>query len=609
MLTAQLSFGQTKKLNAESSIQNVTIFSSGARVERAAGVNIQVGRSEIAFAGLSNQLELQTVQLKADADIVLLSVQTTRDFVSGRKVEQQERAFIDQMSELQDKLDLDNKLLAVLKNEEDMLVKNQSIGGQGGVKTPDLKEALEFQRQRLTELYNKQLEIQKRIAREKQDWAASNEQLKEISRKKDSISYVVTALVESKTPRSVNFKLLYNIKDAGWYPTYDVRVTDITAPLSVRMNANVFQRSGESWKNIPLQLSTGNPTDNSTPSQLSPWMLGFYDPSVPARYQGAQNEVMGRVVNERGEPMAGASIMVKAMSKGTVSDNNGYFKLSNITKNTVLSINYVGYQSKIIVVNGGYVSISMQPSAASLDEVVVIGYGTTNAGSVADADVERQRKKMETMRTVTMATQYQPTATIYRIDDHYTLESDGKTTAIGIKEVDIPASYDYISVPKVDPTAFLTARVVNWQDYELQSGEASLYYEGTFLGKTYIDLASTADTLSLSLGRDNAIRITRKLLKEYSSKKFIGSNRTDTRQYEIAIRNTKKTAVNITLLDQVPVSVTKEISVDDVKVSDAQMDKETGNVSWTLALPSGQEKKLGISYSVKYPKDRKLVLE
>src|SRR6185437_11180474 len=82
---------QVKKLNAETTIQNVTVFSSGARVERTAAVNIGPGRSEISFAGLSNQLDPQTVQLKADANITLLSVQTTRDFLSERKIEQQER--------------------------------------------------------------------------------------------------------------------------------------------------------------------------------------------------------------------------------------------------------------------------------------------------------------------------------------------------------------------------------------------------------------------------------------------------------------------------------------------------------------------------------------
>jgi uncharacterized protein (TIGR02231 family) len=169
--------------------------------------------------------------------------------------------------------------------------------------------------------------------------------------------------------------------------------------------------------------------------------------------------------------------------------------------------------------------------------------------------------------------------------------------------------YDYITAPKIDPSAFLTAKIINWQDYDLQSGEASLYFEGAFLGKTYIDLASVADTLSLSLGKDYGIKVSRKLIKEFSAKRFIGSNRTDVRQFEISLRNTKRDPVNITINDQFPISINKEITIDDQKASEAQLDKNSGITTWIITLQPGQEKKLALSYTVKYPKDRKVVLD
>ncbi|MDP4214539.1 MAG: mucoidy inhibitor MuiA family protein [Bacteroidota bacterium] len=600
---------QSKKLNAETSIQNVTIFSSGARVERTAVVNVGSGRSEISFAGLSNQLDPQTVQLKADADITLLSVQTTRDFLTERRIEQQEKEFIDRTNTLKDKSDLDQKLLEVSKNEEAMLIKNQAIGGQAGVKTIDLKDALEFQRQRLTDLYEKELEIKKRLASEQQDLERNKAQMQENSKKRDSINYIVTVLVDSKESRTVNFQLMYNVQDAGWYPTYDVRVTEITEPLNVLMNANVFQRSGETWKNIPLQLSTGNPKDNATPSSLQPWMLGFYDPSVSLRAPGPQGEISGRVTNEKGEPVPGATVSVKGIGNSVATDGNGYFRLRNMPKDGTLLISDAGYNAREIRAATGYITIALTASSNDANEVAVTAYGLQ--GEVAGVRVSNyaQDKKKESIQTVSTATQYQPTAMIYRIDDKYTLESDGKTTSIGIKQFEVPASYDYYAAPKIDPTAFLTAKVINWQDFDLQSGEASLYFEGSYLGKTYIDLSSTGDTLSLSLGKDNGIRISRKLLKEYSTKKFIGSNRTDSRQYEISVRNSKRVPVNISLLDQIPVSTTREISVEDVKAAEARIDKESGIATWTIALAPGEEKKLGINYNVKYAKDQRVVLE
>jgi hypothetical protein len=151
MFTLLLSFfadSQVKKLNAETTIQQVTIFSSGARVSRLAKVTLAAGRTEVDFPELSNQLDQQTVQLKADADIVLLSVQTTRDYLTARKIEQEEKDLIEHSNVFKDKLDMDSRLLDVNKNEEAMLIKNQSVGGQAGLKAIDLKELLDFQRSR-----------------------------------------------------------------------------------------------------------------------------------------------------------------------------------------------------------------------------------------------------------------------------------------------------------------------------------------------------------------------------------------------------------------------------------------------------------------------------
>jgi hypothetical protein len=602
---------QIKKLNAETTINNVTIFSSGARVERSSTVNIQPGRTEITFAGLSNQLEQQTVQLKADANITMLSIKSNKDFMSARQIDQEEKNLIELSNSAKDKLDQDTRLLDVYKNEESMLSKNQVIGGQAGVKATELKESLDLQRQRLTEVYGKEMEIQKRLNADQHQFDKTRLQLNEVSKKRDSINYIVYVLVESKETRTVNFQLSYNVTDAGWYPTYDVRLDDITKPLNVLMNANVFQRSGETWKNISLVLSTGSPNNNATPSPLQPWMIGFYDPSISLRGQIINGMISGRITDDNNQPVMGAMVAVKGHGTGTLSDENGFFKLENITSGQIIQVSSVGFVAKEMLAKTGYYTITMDRSVQSLNDVVVVGYGIQElASSVSGVEVSRNvKRKTESIQTVSVVTQIQPTTTVFKIDDKYTLETDGKTTTIGIKQFDVPSIYDYYSAPKIDPSVFLTAKIVNWQDYDFQSGEVSLYFEGTYLGKTYLDLAATADTISLSLGKDNGIKIFRKLVKEYSSKKFIGSSRTETKDYEISVRNSKHAPVTLQIVDQYPVSTNKEISVDDLRAPDAKADKETGMLNWVISAQPGQEKKLGFGYSVKYPRDRMVVLE
>lgn len=605
-----ISFSQTRKLNIESHINAVTVFASGAQIVRIAQANLLPGRTEVVFTGLSNQLEQQSLQLKADANITLLSVQAIRDFGSQRKLEADEQTLLQRRTEVQDKIASDTRLLQVYKKEEEMLEKNQAIGGQAGVKAEDLRQALDLQRARMTEVLQKQLEMEKRISAQQNELQKLNLQIAEVGKKRDCVNYTVTALIDSRETGAVKFQLLYTVKDAGWYPTYDMRVTDITRPLNVLMNANVFQRSGETWKDVAIQLSTGNPGDNQTPSELQPWMLGFYDPSVAwARSQARMPGVVsGRVVDESGNPIAGASIIVRGTATGTTTDANGFFKLQNLPANSTITVASVGFSSKELKAAPGYVTVSLSPGATNLQEVVVTGYSLQ--GKAAGVQIRGVASlKQEELQTVAMTTQYQPTAIVYKIDEKYTLETDGKTTAIGIKQFDVPALYEYYTAPKLDPSAFLTAKVVNWQDFDLQSGETNLYFEGTYLGKTYLDLSTMADTLSLSLGKDNNIRVSRKLLKEYSSKKFLGSNKTESKEYEITVMNTKHVPVSVTVLDQFPVSVNKEISVDDVSAPEARLEKETGLVTWNLTLLPGQDKKLKLGYAVKYPKDRVVVLE
>jgi hypothetical protein len=571
-------------------------------------VAIQPGRSEIVFSGLSNQLQQQSVQLKADANITLLSVQAVKDYFGQRKIEQDEKTLIDRKAELNEKFDSDTRMLQVYKSEEQMLIKNQAIAGQNGVKADELKQALDLQRQRLTEVYQKQMEIEKRMKSEQQELSKINLQLFEISKKKDSVTYTVTALIDSKQSETVKFRLLYTIKDAGWYPAYDVRVLDVSKPLEVLMNANVYQRSGETWKDVTINLSTGNPGDNATPSQLQPWMLGFYDPSITwMRSQLQPGTATGRITDDKGTPLAGATVAIKGTNSASSTDANGFFKLQNIPANGILVVSSVGFVSKEVSLKPGYFTIAMNPAVSSLQDVVVIGYGKRKEDSDFEytAPVRRQKE----IQPISITTQYQPTTTVYRIQEKYSLETDGKTTTIGIKKMEVAALYEYFSAPKIDPSVFLTAKILNWQDYDLQSGEANLYFEGTYLGKTYVDLSSVGDTLSLSLGKDNGVTISRKLSKEYSSKKFLGNNRTETKQYEINVRNTKKIPIYIIVQDQFPISVTKEISVEDEKAPDAQIDKDSRIATWNLQLTAGQERKLQIGYEVKYPKDRKVVLE
>ena len=122
-------------------------------------------------------------------------------------------------------------------------------------------------------------------------------------------------------------------------------------------------------------------------------------------------------------------------------------------------------------------------------------------------------------------------------------------------------------------------------------------------------MTTAGDTLNLSLGRDKGVVVKRTLLKEYSSRKFMGSNRTDTRQYEIVVRNNRQQPISITIEDQFPITTMKEIEIQDRKYDGAKLDDDTQKLTWQLIVDPKKENKIGFRYEVKYPRDKTLQLD
>ncbi|TBN04023.1 TonB-dependent receptor [Hyunsoonleella flava] len=111
-------------------------------------------------------------------------------------------------------------------------------------------------------------------------------------------------------------------------------------------------------------------------------------------YTGAQNiEVSGTVLDNTGFPIPGVNVIVKNTTKGTVTDFDGNFTLSDVEQGATLTFSYIGYITKEIVVSDGQkLTVTLDEDVAQLDEVVVVGYGTqrkkevTGAVSVVDSE-------------------------------------------------------------------------------------------------------------------------------------------------------------------------------------------------------------------------------
>lgn len=618
------SFAQKNNTSINSKIEKVTIFLQGAQVERTARQYLPVGKHQIVFAEISPRIDKQSIQLKADGKLTVLSVTHQINYLKEQQIQEEVKQLVTQKELLQDKINLEISTRNVYVQEEQMILKNQSIKGDNAtLKAAELKEAADFQRQRLLEIYQKLQELDRAVKKMNAEMDKLNKQLIELNQKKEVATSEVLVSIDVKEAATIPFRLSYLVKQSSWYPTYDIRVQDISKPISLQMKANVTQQSGEDWKDVKMFLSTANPNENGVKPTLLPWYLRYYIPTPTSNIRIRGNTsielsgavsgvnvagtVSGMVRDERGIPVPGAAIQVKGTQIGSIADNSGNFRIQVPANASTLVASSVGFDSKEIPVTPGYLNVVLNANSQALSEVVVVGYGSSSDYSYSEEDRNYKKRKQE--NSIQTTTIYQPTNTLFEIEEPYSVPNDGKLYTVDISTYDVNALYEYYAAPKLDQSAYLTARIIDWQELNLLPGEANLFFEGTFLGNSFLDVLNAGDTLNLSLGKDKGVVVKRTLMKEYSSKKMLGSNKTDKRQYEIVVRNNKQQPIQIMIEDQFPVSTNKDIEVDKLAYDNGKLDDDTKKVVWNFALEPKKENKIQLGYAVKCPKDKLLQLE
>jgi uncharacterized protein (TIGR02231 family) len=188
----------------------------------------------------------------------------------------------------------------------------------------------------------------------------------------------------------------------------------------------------------------------------------------------------------------------------------------------------------------------------------------------------------------------------------YTIPANAKPYSIDITTYTLNAAYQYFALPKANKDVFLLARITGWDTLNLIDGTANIYFGDTYIGESDIATGLIDDTLDLSLGRDTKVVASRTKKQDFSKKTILGNNKKESFTYEIVIKNNRNSMVNMVLQDQVPISKQGEITVDITEISGATKDEITGKLEWILKLNPGETKKFTISYSVKYPKNKKV---
>lgn len=613
-MSIAMCYGTEKEISSE--IKNVTVYQQGAQVTRIGDVYLQKGKTVLLFKGLPSEIGPESIQAKASDDVMIISVTHSIDYLNKPIVSKEITLLNDRRRELIDSIKMVKNYMSVYAQEREMIIANKSIAGDNGVNINELEQAAAFFRKRLTGIESAAHKLDNILFELKSELVKASKQLLELNAKIDLPASLVSVVVSSEKETKTTLQLDYFIGDAGWSPAYDVRITDVNEPLRLFYKAKVFQNTDEDWDNVNLTLSTGNPSISNNKPELAAYYLTFdnyYRPVTGVQYgldKAFNGHVSGTITDgESGDPLIGATIMVKGTTTGTIADLDGHFQLDLPQGYRTLEVLFIGYKSQEITVNSTPVNVVMTADYTALDEVVVVGYGSGDNESYDYQKNTSGISKTKKIEQIPLAIERRQLTTEFHIDIPYSIPSDNKAYDVTMVEYDIDAEYEYSAVPKVSPDAFLIANIPEYIRYDLLAGDANIFFKGIYQGASFINPQIMGDTLTLSVGRDKDIIVEREVQKDFTGKGITGTNRKEQKAYTITVRNNKNLPVDITIEDQYPVSKVNEIKVDLLESSGAKSDEATGKLKWDLHLAPNEKIVINLRYSVRYPAGRDVIVD
>ncbi|MCW3104783.1 MAG: hypothetical protein JWO09_3223 [Bacteroidetes bacterium] len=611
----------SKEIELKTTITDVTVFQNGAQVKRTGSTTIPAGEFEVVIRDATSLLKKESIQVKGDGSFTIISVNyqvnlgdQKQDKAKWAEMEAKEKELRRRMEDVSVKIE-------VLRTEEAIVNNLQSVSTTTeGVTVEQVAKAQELLKTKLALIKNDKLAASRQMKELHDEHQAITQQLSVLKTPKQHVTYEIVVKVLAKAEAKAEFAISYIVPNARWFPTYDLRVKTVAEPMVIDYKANVTQQTGEDWNNVKLKLSTGDPSQSSEKPKIETWWLSLNKPyqqpkqqSNYYRYTDARfTKVKGTVMDKStGEPLPFCSVMVDGTNIGTSTDINGNFSLTLPENGTNLKIAYLGYEAQVLAVTSEDMKIYLE-SGVELEEVEITASnnssydkGIINTIQSTVAGVKASRPDENAFK-YTNSVKATPTLNIvsteFTIDEKYTIISDRKNITVAIQSIQSNVKYQYYCAPRLDKDVFLTAQMVDWEQYNLLEGQANVFFEGTFIGSTVLDTRYLADTLEISLGRDKSVKVERKKSKDFNKHAVFGSDNIANRQWDITVRNGKQQPIDIILEDQFPISADSKIDVKQEEKSGGKLDEKTGIVTWQYQLEPGGTKAMQLKYTARYPK-------
>lgn len=278
-LISQPLFSQALSKVVTTKITDVTIFMNGGQVTESGSVQLKEGENQLRITDLTANMDPNSIQVEGNSNYTIMSVRHQINYTLDQSSNPRVKAVTDSLEETKFKQMEYAGLKNVVIQEKTLLENNRKIGGNNStLVVEDLEDMANFYRKRFQEIEYRWIELTEKEKKNNQEMARLQNQLNSMNaRKGTNPSEILITLIASKAT-TTNLKVSYVVRNAGWYPVYDLRAEDVNSPIEFAYRAKVYQSTGRDWEKVNLIISTGNPSVGGQIPTLYPWYINVYEP-------------------------------------------------------------------------------------------------------------------------------------------------------------------------------------------------------------------------------------------------------------------------------------------------------------------------------------------
>ncbi|MGX9743266.1 mucoidy inhibitor MuiA family protein [Pseudocitrobacter corydidari] len=525
------------------SLKEVTVYLRGASLQSEEALNLPAGESEITFTQVADSVLPDSIAIAMDNGVTVLSsriaLQETQSGADLSDIQQQLNAARQEKEKLTAEKNNINAQIKVLEANRSLTTKSAAEVGKYLQMVKEKNGELLLAAGQLTQkISDKQRDIDKLELRE----SMSKGELGG-----ENEPQVIIARVYAPKAVSSRAVVRYMTRAASWTPLYDIHASAINQPLRLVYKASIRQYTGLAWKNVKLVLSTSEPNTHLTL------------PRMETQYVDVRDE----------------SNVIQGYAYGSGSGSLD-----------------AAFQAR--------------EEATARKDTYAAEKAAVAAKAAADkkaAEAGRRYAAPEKAPTPRPAENFTALNVRYALTLPWQIDSDNNARTVVIKEESVSGDYRFFAIPKISNDAYLQVQINAWEDLNLIPGESQIFFGNNRTGVGYLQPPEDGKSLNIQLNRDPKLIIQRKTVqKKENAVSIFNDDAIRNFSYSLNVKNSYAEAVDLTLLDQIPVSANSDITVEKVQYGQAQYNAKTGELSWKLHLAGKENVSLPFSYTVKYPK-------